>query len=113
MHELSLVISLVEELKSVLQREGSSRVVSVELSVGVLSGVDPEALEFSFPLATNGTIVEGATLKITRVPVSVICSHCNVVSHPAYPGICCCECGSNDVVISSGQELKVRSLEVE
>ncbi len=67
MHELSLCVSLVEQIEAVATREQATCVTRVELVVGDRSGVEPEALEFAFPMAAEGTVAQGAELVIEAV----------------------------------------------
>ncbi len=78
MHELSIALTLVEVACEALSRcePAPGRVVSVLVRIGALSGVVPEALEFSYGLSTEGTPLAGSRLKIEEQPVVVFCPHC-------------------------------------
>jgi len=112
MHELSLATEMVRTVKDVLRKEGASEVVSISLSIGALSGVEREPLEFCFPIAAEGTPLAGARLVIEEVPVAVRCGACEKDSHPEYPLIECVECGSSNVEIMAGRDFVIKSLEV-
>jgi hydrogenase nickel incorporation protein HypA/HybF len=64
MHELSIAISLVDLACEEKERRSLPRVQALRLRLGTLSGVVKDALLFSFDLASAGTCVEGAALKI-------------------------------------------------
>ena len=64
MHELSIAISLVETICEELPALGAVRVAKVNLRIGALSGVAPDALAFAFDLATDNTRIAGAQLQI-------------------------------------------------
>jgi hydrogenase nickel incorporation protein HypA/HybF len=66
MHEVSIALSLIELATSQVELEAGERVDVLHLDVGVLSGVDPAALRFSFDVAAMGTPVEGARLDIQQ-----------------------------------------------
>ena len=51
MHELSIAESLVRIAAEHASRQGSSKVVSLDLVLGTLAGVQPDALTFCFPLS--------------------------------------------------------------
>ena len=112
MHELSVAISLVEQLEQVARRERASRITSVHLALGALSGVEREPLEFCFPMAAAGTLAEGARLEIEEVPVTVRCGPCGTETAVAEPRLACPRCGAPGVEIVGGRELTVRSMEV-
>jgi hydrogenase nickel incorporation protein HypA/HybF len=108
MHELSIAESVVE---AVLERTGDQHVTCVRLSVGRLSGVVPDALTFCFELATAGTALEGAELKIIQLSGRAHCRSCDQ-DFEKDDLILLCECGSADVDVVAGRELSVTSVEV-
>ena len=110
MHELSIaeaVVAIAEE------HARGRRVTVVELKVGHLRQVVPSALEFSFELVAEGTVVEGARLEIEQVPVRVGCGACAAVSGAVEFPLVCPSCGGLDVEVVAGEELSVESLELE
>ncbi len=113
MHELSLAEGLVEQLRQTAEAEGATRITSVTVVIGHYSGVEPDAFEFAFPFAAEGTPVEGAELIIDELPVSVECRRCRSVSHPEPIHLVCMACGSGDVVLKGGREFLIRSVELE
>lgn len=66
MHELSIAVSLVESICDELPKLGAVHVATVNLRVGSLSGVVPEALAFAFDVAIDDTPIAGADLHIER-----------------------------------------------
>ena len=66
MHEARLCLSILRMAEDVLAREGGHAIRRVELEVGALSGVAPEALESAFPICAAGTRAEGAELRWRR-----------------------------------------------
>lgn len=110
MHELSLVQGVVEICE---QHSGGRRVLEVTLEIGSLSGVVPEALEFCFEAVVKGTLLVGARLIIERVPATGFCTVCGVVSKlETYFDPCPC-CNAPALELRSGDEMRVKDLEVE
>lgn len=109
MHELSLVQGVIEICE---QHAGGRRVLEVTLEIGTLSGVVPEALEFCFDAATRGTQLEGAELVIERVAASGLCNSCGQVSPMATYFDPCPVCGALAIELRSGDEMRVKDLEV-
>ncbi len=110
MHELSLVQGVVEICE---QHAGGRRIQVVTLEIGALSGVVPEALEFCFEAAARGTLLEGAALVMERIAATGFCSACGVVSTiETYFDSCPC-CGAIALDLRSGDEMRVKDLEVE
>ena len=65
MHELAIVEGVID---AVMEKLPDATVTCVRLDIGTLSGVVPDALRFSFELATEGTNLAGAELEISEVP---------------------------------------------
>jgi hydrogenase nickel incorporation protein HypA/HybF len=107
-HELGLVESLVQTVEDAL---GDERVLAVWLEVGALVAVVPDALRFCFDVCAQGTRLEGARLDIAEVPGRGRCRSCGVTLELA-AGPPVCACGSVDVEITAGLELRIREVEV-
>lgn len=112
MHELSLAMALVEQIEQAAEKEGAEAVVAIDVRLGALSGVERDPFEFCFPLAAEGSLLEGAELRIEAVPLSVRCAACGRESAPERLEICCAHCGSGAVEILAGREFTVSSMEI-
>ncbi len=112
MHELSLAMALVEQIEEVVRQEKATRVLELQVVIGAYSGVELEPFEFCFPLAAEGSVAEGAKLRIEKVPVRIRCGECGKESVPELPSVACTLCGSWGVEIIAGKEFLLRSLEV-
>ena len=76
MHELGMLRSAVAATVRGATKAGATGVEAVGLRVGSLSGAVPEALRGAWPIATAGTLVEGARLDIEVVQAAVWCPTC-------------------------------------
>ena len=91
MHELAITEGVVD---AVTGRLPGSKITCVRLEIGALSGVVADSIRFCFDLVTEGTDLQGARLEITE---------------PA--GRCKCRvCGSADISVLNGQDLKITSV---
>jgi len=110
MHEMSITQSVVEICEN---NSKGRRVTAVTLEIGELAGVVPESIEFCFDACTRGTLLEGATLAIERLPGLGRCHGCGeeFQLHTLYDP--CPGCGGFVVELLSGEELRVKDLEVE
>lgn len=109
MHELSItrnVVAIVSEAAK------GRRVLGVTLEIGKLSGVMSEAIAFSFDIAAAGTALEGARLDIREIEGRARCRDCGAefVTETLFQP---CACGSRRVTLLAGQELIVKSMELE
>lgn len=109
MHELSITQSMVELCEN---NAGGRRVLSVTMEIGELSGMVPDAVEFCFDACSRDTLLEGAQLIIERIPGRGRC-HCGVESPLQNYFDPCPACGGFGLTIISGEELRVRELEVD
>jgi hydrogenase nickel incorporation protein HypA/HybF len=113
MHELSIVLSIIEEIGDQSEVLGLNHVEIVHLKVGVFSGVDRDALLFAWELACEGTPLEHSRLDIETVPLVIRCAVCHQNrTPPSLYQLCCPECETPSESIVTGRELEVVSLEV-
>jgi hydrogenase nickel incorporation protein HypA/HybF len=113
MHEMSLTESVVDILCEEATRQGFVRVKKVWLEIGVLSGVEPEAMSFCFDVVTRGTLAEGAALEIIRTPGQGWCLDCETSVALTERFGACPQCGGHKVQMTTGDEMRVKELEVE
>jgi len=113
MHELSIVLSIIDEIGEESEVRGLNKVEVVHLKIGVFSGVDRKALIFAWELACEGTSLDHTRLDIETVPLIIHCAVCRQDrTPPSLYQLCCPECDTPSETIVSGRELEVVSLEV-
>ncbi|MBN1292433.1 MAG: hydrogenase maturation nickel metallochaperone HypA [Candidatus Latescibacteria bacterium] len=111
MHELSIAQNIVESVRASIVEYPDCRVQSITLSVGEYSGIDPEALQFTFPIAAENTILQDTRLIINRVALTVMCKYCASESINVH-GLQCPRCGSTNVTLTAGRELEIASIDL-
>jgi hydrogenase nickel incorporation protein HypA/HybF len=108
MHELALAESVIDQVTA---RLPGQRVLSVCLEIGSLSGVVADALRFCFGLAAEGTVLAGASLDIREIRARCRCRGCGRDFTP--DGLLpLCPCGSADVAVLCGDDLRIASVQV-
>ena len=108
MHELGITRSVVAIC---VEHANGARVRRVTLEIGQLSALLPEAVRFCFDICAQGTLAEGATLEIIHTAGRGRCRACGgEVELKQLFGRCAC--GSNDLLVIAGEELKVKEMEV-
>jgi hydrogenase nickel incorporation protein HypA/HybF len=107
-HELGIA---EEVLAIVAERSAGARVTRVVLEIGALAAVLPDAVRFCFDLAAEGTVAEGARLDIVEVPGRGRCRRCAEEVALDRP-VGRCTCGSWELDWLSGDELRIREMEV-
>ena len=113
MHEMSLAQALVDQVTELAEQDGCQKVLSVDVSIGALSGVMRESLEFCFPVVAQGTQLEGTKLNVTEVPLKAECRDCHSITNPEPYEVTCVHCGSLNLMVLEGKDFKLVSLEVE
>jgi hydrogenase nickel incorporation protein HypA/HybF len=108
MHELAIAENVLETITA---RTADRKVHAVRLEIGKLAGVTTDSLRFCFELAAAGTGVDGAVLEIVEPAGRARCQAC---SHEFALNdlILLCACGSSDVRVLAGNELRILSVEV-
>ena len=110
MHEMSITQSVVEICQA---HAGGRRVTEVILEIGELSGVVPDSIEFCFEACSKGTLLDGARLGIEVVPAVARCPSCAQELPVRTLFDPCAGCGAFGLTLISGEELRVKELELE
>lgn len=108
MHELSVTESVIS---AVTDKVGDRAVQRVTLEIGKLSGVVADSVYFYFEMCSEGTPLEGAKLEIIDVPGRARCRTCGAELE-LEDVIALCDCGSADLEILGGEQLKIKEVEV-
>lgn len=108
MHELAITQDIID---AVCEHAQGTKIRRIVLEIGKLSAVLPDAVRFCFELCAEGTAAEGAELEILEPSGLARCHFCD--SHVTLDRpIGLCSCGSTDLEWISGEELKIKEMEV-
>jgi hydrogenase nickel incorporation protein HypA/HybF len=110
MHELSLVMGVIDLAREETDRQHASAIEQIVLDIGTLSGVEMESFEFAWNQAVRGTLLEGAERIINRIPGKGKCLDCETEFplHQYYDP--CPNCGEHLIGVISGKETRVKTL---
>jgi len=112
MHELSVCLSLLEQVQAIAAQHRAIAVERILLRIGPLSGVEAALLANAYPLAAAGTIAEHAVLEIEAMPVRVRCDDCGADTQAAPNRLLCEDCGSWRTRLVRGDEMLLANLEL-
>ena len=112
MHELSIVMGIVDIAEKETKKAGAKKVDIIELEIGALSGVELSSLEFVWPNAVEGTVLEGAKREIDFIKAVGYCMECDLEFPMEFVYDNCPKCKSYLKDIVKGKELRVKALEV-
>ncbi|ABB24318.1 hydrogenase maturation nickel metallochaperone HypA [Pelodictyon luteolum] len=110
MHEMSIAMSIVDAVDAKARAEGAVRISLIELKIGKLAGILPEALRFCFSAAATGSLAGQAQLVIDEPDGRGRCSDCGHEFSVDFYYARCPECGSLRIVIVSGEEFLIQSI---
>jgi len=106
MHELSIAHAVVSTVSDALP-DAHTRVRAVRLRIGQLSGVVPQALEFAYDVAAQGTALADAVLVIERSPIVIDCPTCGHQTLADAHDFTCPTCHVPCGTVISGKELEI------
>lgn len=115
MHEISLVQNLIEQLRQLAADNGATKVITVTMEIGPLSGVVIDSFQFGFDTLTAGDKLLGESQLAIRTPEAVFhCSDCGhiIVTSGIRPDQCPL-CGDRLLVPEGGDDLILRQVEME
>lgn len=113
MHEMSIAEGIMQVIEDEAKKQGFTRVKHIWLEIGRFSGVETEALTFCFDVVTRGGIAEGSALDIIDIPGQAWCMACSETVEVTERYDACPECGSYQLQVTGGEELRIKELEVE
>jgi len=110
MHEFSIAAALIRQVLDIAAQNDLERIEVVELEVGAMQMVVPEALEMAFAAMSEGTPAAGAVLKQEEVPARAECRSCKKSYNAGIDQYLCPHCGRADAEIVAGRDIILKSL---
>lgn len=112
MHEISLLEQVREILIEHSESQHFNKVSKVTLEIGKLSCVEEGALRFGFDVVMQGSLAEGAELNISCVAGLGFCHICHKPVPMQSLHDPCVLCGSFDIKVIQGEEMRIKDLVV-
>ena len=110
MHELSIVMSIVDAAEDQVKHHLAKEVESIDLEIGALAGVDDHALEFAWEAGVKNTVLEKAQRNIHKQKGWAKCVECDCEFEIKELYDPCPICGEYLIQILQGKELKIQSM---
>jgi hydrogenase nickel incorporation protein HypA/HybF len=110
MHEVSLAEGVLRIVADAARAHAAARVHTVWLELGALAHVEPDALAFCFDAVTRGSVAEGARLEIARTAGAAWCMPCGGRVPLERLGDACPHCGSHQLQVIAGEEMRVSEI---
>lgn len=113
MHEIGIANSILEAGEAEAARYPGSRLKRVGVRIGVLAGVDLEALEFALAVLRKGAGREQVEIELKSCPRRNRCMSCCHEFETALYSEPCPRCAEPRSEIVGGQELELSFVELE
>ncbi len=113
MHEMSLCESVLQIVEEEAAKQSFNKVKWLQLEIGVLAGVEIEAMRFCFDAVSRNSLLEGAVLDIVQPDGEAWCMPCGKTIPMQERYQPCPECGSYQLQVTGGDEMRMKQLEVE
>lgn len=82
MHELGLIIDVVEKVDRIAEEQNLKKIDKVVLQVGEAFSVVPQMMKAVYRRSIPGTRLEGSALEIEIIEASAKCRNCGSVFNP-------------------------------
>ena len=112
MHELTIVLNIVELSEDQLKQHDGNKIDAIELEIGSLAGIEMDAFHFAWTAALPGSVLQDSALTIKSMEGAAKCGQCHhefEVSDHYEP---CPRCGSFRSELVQGKELRINSLTI-
>jgi len=123
LHEYSIASQIWRSVQKAAGERGGGRVLSIALEIGALNLLEDEQLSFWIRALAERDGSPDVQLDIAHLPGRIECADCGAREEPALSGeivdhfvppiLECRACGSRDVRIVGGRELRVVSAQIE
>ena len=110
MHEMALTQGIIDICE---KHARGRRVIALNVEIGELSGVVPDAIEFCFEACSQDTLLQGARLTIIRTAGRGHCQDCGREMPLISLYDPCPSCGSYRLSVLAGEEMRVREIEID
>ncbi len=112
MHEMSIAEGILQVLEDQAASQQYEKVKAVWLEIGPLANIDANALTFCFDVVMKGSLAEGAKLTIISLPGMAYCLQCSETVSITQRYDSCSHCGSYQLQVTQGDEMRIKELEV-
>lgn len=113
MHEMSIAEGILDIALETMKNNDASVIHSVQLDLGLISGVEPDALLFCWDALTKGTPAEKSKIDIHTIPIKGQCLDCDTIFDVQDYKFICPHCESHFVNTIGGRELQVTSIDID
>lgn len=111
MHEMAIAQGLINAVLAAARNNNAALVEKVEVTIGEMQLVVPEALETAFEAVSRGTPAEGARLVLLTERIRMHCRKCGVEFETGIQQFLCPRCGQAVGEVVAGNDIVLTSIE--
>ena len=112
MHELGIISNIMESVEALGAENSLTKVSSVTLEVGEVSGIVPVFLTDCWKWAVEKSpLLKGSELKIETIEAVTFCNGCQKTYSTLEHKKICPYCQSEDTYLLTGNELNIKEIE--
>ena len=113
MHELAITQSILSIAVEKAEEVKANKIIKINLTIGELSGIVADCVQFYFDFLSKDTIAAHANLSFDRPQIKLRCRQCGMTYEPDGFDWICTSCHENKAEIIAGRECYVNSIEVD
>ena len=114
MHEMGIIVHLAKTLDKLAEDNGLSRIGSVTVQVGEVSGIMTDLFTDAWEYFTRKSpILYGSELRLETIPAVTYCDGCGKNYETVKYGRTCPHCGSTETWLVQGNECIIKEIEAE
>jgi hydrogenase nickel incorporation protein HypA/HybF len=110
MHEVMIAQQLMERVLECVRSNRLSSVQEIEVEVGVMQAVVPDALQTAFEVVAENTVLQGTVLRILEAPVQAQCRGCGETYSPTPQDFACPQCHQADLKLVGGNDILLKAV---
>ncbi|HBO34478.1 MAG TPA: hydrogenase maturation nickel metallochaperone HypA [Anaerolineaceae bacterium] len=113
MHELAVTESLLAIVVQSAIDNNAQKVTDIALTIGALSSIVDDSVQFYWNHISKGSVAEEATLHFNRIPATLLCLDCSTEFTLEDELTPCPNCDSINLNIIAGDEFQVDYIEIQ
>ena len=112
MHELGIVFHIIKSVEEIGAQNELTKVSSVTLEIGEVSGIVPEYLTDCWKwAAAKSELLAGSELRVEQVDAVTYCEDCGKTYPTVQYAKICPHCGSDKTYLVTGNEVSIKEIE--
>ena len=112
MHELGIVFHIIKSVEEIGAQNELTKVASVTLEIGEVSGIVPEYLTDCWKWAVKKSkLLDGSELRVEQIDAVTYCEACGRTYPTVQYAKICPHCGSDKTYLVTGSEVNIKEIE--